>query len=59
MTMYNLSALLLLCANDVETNPGPLTPLARGPNLEKAVTDLRWQSNILKLYKMKGRLDLR
>ena len=42
--MYNLSALLLLCANDVETNPGPLTPLARGPNLEKAVTDLRWQS---------------
>ena len=57
--MYNLSALLLLCANDVETNPGPLTPLARGPNLEKAVTDLRWQSNILKLYKMKGRLDVR
>ena len=39
--MFNLCSLLLLCSNDVETNPGPLTPLARGPNLEKAVTDLR------------------
>ena len=41
MCRYNLSSLLLLCSNDVETNPGPLTPLARGPNLEKAVTDLK------------------
>ena len=41
MLRFNLSWLLLLCANDVETNPGPLTPLARGPNLEKAVTDLK------------------
>ena len=26
---------LLLLSGDVETNPGPLAPLARGPNLEK------------------------
>lgn len=41
MLRFNLCSLLLLCSNDVETNPGPLTPLARGPNLEKAVTDLK------------------
>ena len=41
MCLFNLCSLLLLCSNDVESNPGPLTPLARGPNLEKAVTDLR------------------
>ena len=27
--------LLILLCGDVETNPGPLAPLARGPNLEK------------------------
>ena len=27
--------LLVLLSGDVETNPGPLAPLARGPNLEK------------------------
>ena len=26
---------LILLSGDVETNPGPLAPLARGPNLEK------------------------
>ena len=38
---FNICVLLLLCSNDIEMNPGPLAPLARGPNLEKAVTDLR------------------
>ena len=38
---WNFALFLLLCSNDVETNPGPLAPLARGPNLEKAVIDLK------------------
>ena len=38
---------LILLSGDVETNPGPLAPLARGPNLEKVrrterLTD-RWR----------------
>ena len=44
MCNYNICAFLILCSNDVESNPGPLVPLVRGPNLEKAVTDLRWLS---------------
>ena len=39
--LWKISQLLLLCSNDVESNPGPLAPLSRGPNLEKAVTDLK------------------
>ena len=39
--LWDISRVLLLCSNDVESNPGPLAPLSRGPNLEKAVTDLR------------------
>ena len=38
---WNISSHLLVCSNDVESNPGPLAPLARGPNLEKAVVDLK------------------
>ena len=35
MKMGFLPLLLVLLSGDVETNPGPLAPLARGPNLEK------------------------
>ena len=35
MVGVDLPLLLILLCGDVETNPGPLAPLARGPNLEK------------------------
>lgn len=35
MGRITLLLLLILLCGDVETNPGPLAPLARGPNLEK------------------------
>ena len=35
MVDVDLPLLLILLCGDVETNPGPLAPLARGPNLEK------------------------
>ena len=38
---WGLSLFLLLCSNDVETNPGPLAPLARGASIEKTVSELR------------------
>ena len=41
LLLWNISSFLLVCSNDVESNPGPLAPLARGPNLEKAVVDLK------------------
>ena len=38
-----LPLLLVLLSGDVETNPGPLAPLARGPNLEKVYKMSEWQ----------------
>ena len=37
-----LPFLLILLSGDVETNPGPLAPLARGPNLEKVKQNEGW-----------------
>ena len=43
MKMGFLPLLLVLLSGDVETNPGPLAPLARGPNLEKVHKMSEWQ----------------
>ena len=40
-----LPLLLVLLSGDVETNPGPLAPLARGPNLEKVYKVSEWQTD--------------
>ena len=47
MVGVDLPLLLILLCGDVETNPGPLAPLARGPNLEK-VSPIRRPYTILK-----------
>ena len=41
MVDVDLPLLLILLCGDVETNPGPLAPLARGPNLEKVSPRIR------------------
>jgi hypothetical protein len=44
---WDVSALRLLCSNDVESNPGPLQPLTRGMSVEKVMVDFRKEMKVI------------
>ena len=59
MECVGLPLLLILLSGDVETNPGPLAPLARGPNLEKVRQTEGWTVVGLdnRIHKRTGQTD--